>query len=58
MFIYMTSKVAGQNLIPFFDKWGLFANDATREKIEKLNLPKLEKKYGYLQIAIQFVKTN
>lgn len=39
----MTSKVAGQNLIPFFDKWGLFANDATREKIEKLNLPKLEK---------------
>ncbi|MGH1299063.1 putative mucin/carbohydrate-binding domain-containing protein [Bacillus pretiosus] len=43
MFIYMTSKVAGQNLIPFFDKWGLFANDATKEKIEKLNLPKLEK---------------
>ncbi|HDR4483811.1 TPA: wall-associated protein [Bacillus cereus] len=42
-FIYMTSKVAGQNLIPFFDKWGLIANDATREKIEKLNLPKLEK---------------
>ncbi|HHL0971990.1 TPA: putative mucin/carbohydrate-binding domain-containing protein [Bacillus cereus] len=43
MFIYMTSKVAGQNLIPFFDKWGLIANDATRENIEKLNLPKLEK---------------
>ncbi|MDA1536796.1 putative mucin/carbohydrate-binding domain-containing protein [Bacillus cereus group sp. TH254-2LC] len=43
MFIYMTSKVAGQNLIPFFNKWGLSANDATREKIEKLNLPKLEK---------------
>ncbi|MGC7808994.1 putative mucin/carbohydrate-binding domain-containing protein [Bacillus paranthracis] len=43
MFIYMTSKVAGQNLIPFFDKWGLSANDATREKIAKLNLPKLEK---------------
>ncbi|AVP46055.1 putative mucin/carbohydrate-binding domain-containing protein [Bacillus cereus] len=43
MFIYMTSKVTGQNLIPFFDKWGLIANDATREKIEKLNLPKLEK---------------
>ena len=36
-------KVAGQNLIPFFDKWGLSANDATREKIAKLNLPKLEK---------------
>ncbi|WP_157404990.1 putative mucin/carbohydrate-binding domain-containing protein [Bacillus tropicus] len=43
MFIYMTSKVVGQNLIPFFDKWGLSANDATREKIKKLNLPKLEK---------------
>ncbi|PGU47612.1 putative mucin/carbohydrate-binding domain-containing protein [Bacillus cereus] len=43
MFIYMTSKVAGQNLIPFFDKWGLIANDGTKEKIEKLNLPKLEK---------------
>ncbi|TXR62801.1 wall-associated protein [Bacillus sp. AY18-3] len=43
MFIYMASKVAGQNLIPFFNKWGLIANDATREKIEKLNLPKLEK---------------
>ncbi|MFC9447342.1 putative mucin/carbohydrate-binding domain-containing protein [Bacillus cereus] len=43
MFMYMTSKVAGQNLIPFFDKWGLIANDATREKIEELNLPKLEK---------------
>nr|WP_208751723.1 putative mucin/carbohydrate-binding domain-containing protein [Bacillus cereus] len=43
MFIYMTSKVAGQNLIPFFEKWGLSANDDTREKIEKLNLPKLEK---------------
>ena len=34
MFIYMTSKVAGQNLIPFFDKWGLSANDATREKLK------------------------
>ena len=34
MFIYMTSKVVGQNLIPFFDKWGLSANDATREKIK------------------------
>ncbi|HFK1788976.1 TPA: putative mucin/carbohydrate-binding domain-containing protein [Bacillus pacificus] len=43
MFIYMTSKVAGQNLVPFFEKWGLSANDDTREKIEKLNLPKLEK---------------
>lgn len=43
LFIYMTSKVAGQNLIPFFEEWGLTPNDDTREKIEKLNLPKLEK---------------
>ncbi|MRB23527.1 wall-associated protein [Bacillus thuringiensis] len=43
MFVYMTSKVAGQNLIPFFEEWGLTPNDETREKIEKLNLPKLEK---------------
>ncbi|UYX51801.1 M60 family metallopeptidase [Bacillus thuringiensis] len=43
MFIYMTSKVAGQNLIPFFEKWGLSTNDATREKIGKLSLSNLEK---------------
>ncbi|MBR9658508.1 putative mucin/carbohydrate-binding domain-containing protein [Bacillus cereus] len=43
MFVYMTSKVAGQNLIPFFEEWGLTPNDETREQIEKLNLPKLEK---------------
>ncbi|MFJ8421517.1 putative mucin/carbohydrate-binding domain-containing protein [Bacillus wiedmannii] len=43
MFVYMTSKVAGQNLIPFFEEWGLTPNDDIREKIEKLNLPKLEK---------------
>ncbi|MGE6347146.1 putative mucin/carbohydrate-binding domain-containing protein [Bacillus mycoides] len=43
LFIYMTSKVVGQNLIPFFEEWGLTPNDDTREKIEKLNLPKLEK---------------
>ncbi|OQR54196.1 putative mucin/carbohydrate-binding domain-containing protein [Bacillus sp. CDB3] len=43
MFVYMTSKVAGQNLIPFFEEWGLTPNDETRAKIEKLNLPKLEK---------------
>ncbi|MGF9936396.1 putative mucin/carbohydrate-binding domain-containing protein [Bacillus anthracis] len=42
-FVYMTSKVAGQNLVPFFKEWGLTPSDETREKIEKLNLPKLEK---------------
>ncbi|WP_242227855.1 putative mucin/carbohydrate-binding domain-containing protein [Bacillus cereus group sp. BfR-BA-01392] len=43
LFIYMTSKLAGQNLTPFFEKWGLTPKDDTRDKIEKLNLPKLEK---------------
>ncbi|WP_448162941.1 putative mucin/carbohydrate-binding domain-containing protein [Bacillus mobilis] len=43
LFIYMTSQVAGQNLIPFFEEWGLTPNDDIREKIEKLKLPKLEK---------------
>ncbi|MED1381603.1 putative mucin/carbohydrate-binding domain-containing protein [Bacillus mycoides] len=43
MFVYMTSKVAGQNLIPFFEEWGLTPNNDIREKIEKLKLPKLEK---------------
>ncbi|HDR7639176.1 putative mucin/carbohydrate-binding domain-containing protein [Bacillus wiedmannii] len=43
MFVYMTSKVAGQNLIPFFEEWGLTPNHDIREKIEKLKLPKLEK---------------
>ncbi|RKF44910.1 wall-associated protein [Bacillus wiedmannii] len=43
LFIYMTSQVAGQNLIPFFEEWGLTPNDDIREKIKKLNLPKLEK---------------
>ena len=27
----MTSKVAGQNLIPFFEEWGLTPNDDIRE---------------------------
>ncbi|MCU7666329.1 putative mucin/carbohydrate-binding domain-containing protein [Bacillus thuringiensis] len=43
MFIYMASKAAEQNLVPFFEKWGLSPNDEVREKIENLNLPKLEK---------------
>ena len=43
MFIYMTSKAAGQNLIPFFEKWGLTPNEETVEKINQLQLPNLEK---------------
>ncbi|WP_353958406.1 M60 family metallopeptidase [Bacillus sp. DX4.1] len=38
-FIYNTSKVAKQNLLPFFDKWGLMATPETRQKVEALNHP-------------------
>ncbi|MED1406569.1 discoidin domain-containing protein [Bacillus mycoides] len=40
-FIYNTSKVAKQNLLPFFDQWGLKASEETRQKIEALNNPTL-----------------
>ncbi|MDH4423763.1 MULTISPECIES: M60 family metallopeptidase [Bacillus cereus group] len=38
-FIYNTSKVAKQNLLLFFDQWGLKASQETRQKIEALNYP-------------------
>ncbi|MGE7910296.1 M60 family metallopeptidase [Lysinibacillus xylanilyticus] len=38
-FIYNTSTVAKQNLLPFFDKWGLIATPENRQRIEALNLP-------------------
>ncbi|HHQ2900319.1 TPA: M60 family metallopeptidase, partial [Bacillus cereus] len=38
-FIYNTSKVAKQNLLPFFDQWGLNATPLTRKNVEDLNLP-------------------
>ena len=40
-FIYNTSKVAQQNLLPFFDQWGLKASEETRQKVEALNYPTL-----------------
>ncbi|WP_434166606.1 M60 family metallopeptidase [Bacillus thuringiensis] len=40
-FIYNTSKIAKQNVLPFFDKWGLKATQETRQKIEALNYPTL-----------------
>ncbi|WP_283751212.1 M60 family metallopeptidase [Bacillus cereus] len=40
-FIYNTSKVAKQNLLPFFDQWGLKASQETRQKVEALNNPTL-----------------
>ncbi|MEH7463042.1 M60 family metallopeptidase [Bacillus thuringiensis] len=36
-FIYNASKVAKQNVLPFFDQWGLKASEETRQKIEALN---------------------
>ncbi|MEC5306886.1 M60 family metallopeptidase [Bacillus thuringiensis] len=38
-FIYVASKVAGENLIPYFEKWGLHAEPYTVEKVRKLQLP-------------------
>ncbi|MDP7978830.1 M60 family metallopeptidase [Bacillus sp. WLY-B-L8] len=40
-FIYNASKVAKQNVLPFFDQWGLKASEETRQKIEALNYPTL-----------------
>ncbi|MED2984850.1 M60 family metallopeptidase [Bacillus thuringiensis] len=40
-FIYNTSIVAKQNLLPFFDQWGLKASPETRQKIEAFNNPTL-----------------
>ncbi|WP_223555621.1 M60 family metallopeptidase [Lysinibacillus sphaericus] len=40
-FIYNTSKVAKQNLLPFFDQWGLKASQETRQKIEDMHYPTL-----------------
>ncbi len=40
-FIYNTSKVAKQNLLPFFDQWGLKTSQETRQKVEALNNPTL-----------------
>ncbi|MED1625225.1 hypothetical protein CN568_18365 [Bacillus pseudomycoides] len=40
-FIYNTSKVAKQNVLPFFDQWGLKASQETRKKVEALNYPTL-----------------
>ncbi|HFU6610918.1 M60 family metallopeptidase [Bacillus cereus group sp. TH43LC] len=43
MFMYIASKIAGKNLIPFFEKWGFTPNEETVERINQLQLPKLEK---------------
>lgn len=38
-FILETSRLAGYNLVPFYDQWGLQASDATRQKLTQLALP-------------------
>lgn len=43
MFIYMASKAAGQNLMPYFAKWGLYAEADIKEKVNKLQLPEPKK---------------
>lgn len=35
LFIEMTSKLVGQNLIPFFEKWGIKANKNTKQIVSK-----------------------
>ncbi len=41
MFITVSSRVAKQNLIPFYEKWGLIVTPETRQKVEALGLPLL-----------------
>lgn len=38
-FILETSKLAGYNLVPFYDQWGLPADAATRQTLDQLALP-------------------
>ncbi|WP_425380942.1 M60 family metallopeptidase [Spiroplasma endosymbiont of Polydrusus pterygomalis] len=42
LFIEMTSKLVGQNLIPFFEKWGIKVNKNTKQIVSKY--PNLTKK--------------
>lgn len=35
MFMRMTSQIAGRNLTSFFTKWGLYADEETKEFVEK-----------------------
>jgi LPXTG-motif cell wall-anchored protein len=42
-FVIMTSLTAKRNLLPYFDRWRFTITDETREKVEALNLPPLEK---------------
>lgn len=37
--VYMTSKLSGENLVSFFEKWGWRISEKTRAEIEALHLP-------------------
>lgn len=38
-FVYAMCVITKNNLVPFFQEWGLEVDSATEQKIEKLNLP-------------------
>ncbi|MCM3110858.1 M60 family metallopeptidase [Lederbergia lenta] len=39
MLLYMTSKVSGHDLVPFYQKWGWSITDEAIEKVRALHLP-------------------
>jgi hypothetical protein len=39
-FVTIASKTAGENLIEYFSKWGIYCSNDTQSLIESLNLPK------------------
>jgi hypothetical protein len=39
-FVTITSKTAGENLVEYFSKWGIYCSNDTQSLIESLNLPK------------------
>ncbi|BFH62509.1 M60 family metallopeptidase [Paenibacillus azoreducens] len=42
LFVFMTSKVSGRNLLEFFDRWGLHFSEQARAAVEALGLPQPE----------------
>lgn len=43
MFVLLTSKLVKQDLTPYFDFWGIPITEQTRNKLDQLNFPVLEK---------------
>ncbi|WP_249365635.1 M60 family metallopeptidase [Cytobacillus citreus] len=42
MYVVMSSKTSGKNLLNFYDKWGLKFTDDARKKVEAMKLPQPE----------------